>query len=69
MIAGYLLVSIKQGVLHVHSASKSHLGFTIALVMGIVTAVAATMAVVAKGKRTEPQILDVFDNWEEVLGI
>jgi hypothetical protein len=53
----------------VQNASKSHLGLTLALVMGIVTAVAATMAVVAKGKRTEPQILDMFDNCEEVLGI
>jgi hypothetical protein len=56
-------------MVQVQNESKSHLGFTVALVMGIVTALAATIAIVAKAKRTEPPVLDAFDNWEEVIGI
>jgi hypothetical protein len=59
---------IKEMV-QVQNESKSHLGITVALVMGLVTALAATIAVVVKAKRTEPPVLDAFDNWEEVIGI
>jgi hypothetical protein len=48
---------------------RPHIGITFMLVVGVMTAVAATLAVIAKGKHTIPQSLDFSDNWDEVLGI
>ena len=51
------------------NASPKRFGITVALVVGLVTAIAATLAVVAKGKSSEFKALDLSDNWDEVLGI
>jgi hypothetical protein len=51
------------------NTSVSHLGFRIALVMGLMTAAAATIAVLVQAKRTVEPVGDAFDNWEEALGI
>ena len=49
--------------------STHHFGLALAVVLGLVTAVAATIAVAAKSKTSGLDTLDFSDNWDEVLGI
>ena len=51
------------------STSNHHFGIVVALVLGVMTVVAATIVVATKGKQTEPQGFDFSDNWDEILGI
>jgi hypothetical protein len=51
------------------NTSMQRLGVAMALAIGLVTAIAATIAVAAKRKSAEFQVLDPSDNWDEVLGI
>jgi len=53
----------------VQNTSVSHRGLRIALVMGLMTAAAATIAVLVQANRTVKPVRDAFDNWEEALGI
>jgi hypothetical protein len=49
--------------------SDHHFGIGIALLVGLVTALAATVAVVVKAKREERELADYSDDFDEVLGI
>jgi hypothetical protein len=59
----------RKGNLAVKETSRQHFGIGVALFFGFVTAVAATVAVIAQGKRNAGVLSDLTDNWDDILGI
>ena len=51
------------------STSMTKINVAIALALGLMTAIAATIAVVTSQKRSDLKALDFSDNWDDVLGI
>jgi hypothetical protein len=51
------------------STTTTNINIAIALAVGLMTAIAATIAVVTSQKRSDLKALDFSDNWDDVLGI
>ena len=53
----------------IEHTSKHHFGIGIAILVGFITALAATAAIVAHQNTDKQRNLSGSDNWEDALGI
>ena len=60
---------MKEKTMIVEKQSHRRIGLAVFLAVGLMTALAATIAVAARGRATALNGLDFSDNWEDVLGI